>query len=143
MKTRYPLILTLVVVILVQSLQSFAQEIASSAGQWTFLGDRRADYTLDHDVLLINEGSEHIMALKFIIKQGTLTMHRCTVYFTNGDTKDITFLDEVNRLDDGITMNVQDSKIIAKVEFWYDTQDNSDKKSIVEVWGMNQLPILN
>ena len=134
MKTKFFCALTLTIIAFGNVQQSFAQA-ESTADDWTFLGNRRADYTLDRDVMSINEGADHITALKFIIKQGTLTMHRCTVHFTDGDTKDIVFLDEVNHATNGITMDVQDhNKTIDKVTFWYDSQDNSDKKSIVEVW---------
>ncbi|HOX81935.1 MAG TPA: hypothetical protein PLJ60_13975 [Chryseolinea sp.] len=144
MKTKYLLVLTLAIVALGQPQKSFAQEAASTTDEWTFLGNCRADYTLDHDVIAITEGSSHITALKFIIKQGTLMMHRCTIYFSDGGTKDVEFLDEVNYAANGITMNIPDSeKTIDGVSFWYDTQDISDKKSIVEVWAMNQLPVLN
>ena len=135
MKTKYLLAFTLTIITLGQMHQSFAQQTASVKDHWTLIGNCRADYTLDRDVMPINEGTDHITALKFIIKQGTLTMHRCTVHFTDGDTKDIVFLDEVNHAKNGITMDVKDNNTtIEKVTFWYDTQDNSDKKSIVEVW---------
>ncbi len=138
MKTKHLLTLTLIVLALGQAQQSSAQQAISVTDEWTYLGNRRADYTLDHDVMLIVEGSTHIKALKFIITQGTLTMHRCTIHFTDGGTKDVEFLNEVNYATNGITMNIPDAdKTIDGVSFWYDTQDNSDKKSIVEVWAMN------
>ncbi len=144
MKTKYLLALIMTIITLGQVQQSFAQHATSATDEWTYLGNRRADYTLDHDVMLIVEGSSPIKALKFIITQGTLTMHRCTIHFTDGDTKDVEFLDEVDYATNGITMNIPDSeKTIDGVSFWYDTQDNSDKKSIVEVWAMNQLPGVN
>lgn len=135
MKTKYLIAFTLAVIVLCQAQQSFAQQATSMEDDWTFLGDRRADYTLDRDVMSVAENTGHITALKFIIRQGTLTMHRCTVHFTDGDTKDLVFLDEVNHATNGITMDIKGSdKTVDKVTFWYDTQDNSDKKSIVEVW---------
>ena len=138
MKTKYLIALALLIVVLGNAEKSFAQQAASENDEWTFLGNRRADYTLDRDILSISEGNEHITALKFIITQGTLTMHSCTVHFTDGDTKELVFVDGVNYMSNGITMHLPDnSKIVDKVTFWYDTQDNSDKKSIVEVWASN------
>lgn len=112
-------------------------QIASLA-DWKLLGTRTVDYTIDRDVITLDESKEPITALKFTVKNGTLNMHKCTVHFADGETKDIAFSEEVNKTNDGRMMDLKDSnKKIEKVTFWYDTTGSSDKKSIVEVWGKN------
>ena len=103
---------------------------------WLLLGARTVDYTLDRDVVSVEDSKTTFTSLKFVVKNGTLNMHKCTVHFKNGDTQDITFSDEVNKTNDGKLMDLKgNSRAIEKVTFWYDSKNDSDKKSIVEVWG--------
>ena len=103
---------------------------------WLLLGARTVDYTLDRDAVSVEDSKTTFTSLKFIVKNGTLNMHKCTVHFKNGDTQDIVFSDEVNKTNDGRMMDLKgNSRAIEKVTFWYDTKNVSDKKSIVEVWG--------
>ncbi len=134
MKIKNFYLLTLAAMLISQI--SMAQ-IDSLAG-WKLLGTRTVDYTIDRDVIDLDESTEPITALKFTVKNGTLNMHKCTVHFTDGDTKDIAFSEEVNKTNDGRVMDLKGSnRKIEKVTFWYDTKNSSDKKSIVEVWGKN------
>jgi hypothetical protein len=115
---------------------SLAQASAIIKDDWILLGTRTVDYTLDRDVVSVEESKEIFTALKFVVKKGTLNMHRCTVHFTDGDTKDIEFSDRENKGNDDRIMDMKGSyRTIEKVTFWYDTKKSSDKKSIVEVWG--------
>ena len=105
-------------------------------GGWLLLGARTVDYTLDRDVVSVEDSKTTFTSLKFIVKNGTLNMHKCTVHFKNGDTQDIAFSDEVNKTNDGRVMDLKgNSRAIEKVTFWYDTKSSAGKKSIVEVWG--------
>jgi len=134
MKIKNFYLLTLAAMLISQI--SMAQT-ASLAG-WKLLGTRTVDYTIDRDVINLDESNEAITALKFTVKNGTLNMHKCTVHFADGDTKDIAFSEEVNKTNDGRVMDLKGSnRKIEKVTFWYDTKNSSDKKSIVEVWGKN------
>lgn len=110
----------------------------ASLESWKLLGTRTVDYTIDRDVITLDESKEPITALKFTVKNGTLNMHKCTVHFADGETKDIEFSEEVNKTNDGRMMDLKGSnKKIEKVTFWYDTKNSSDNKSVVEVWGKN------
>jgi len=103
---------------------------------WLLLGARTVDYTLDRDVVSVEDSKTTFTSLKFVVKNGTLNMHKCTVHFKNGDTQDIEFSEAVNKTNDGRMMDLKgNSRAIEKVTFWYDTKNSSDKKSIVEVWG--------
>ncbi len=125
------------VMLLVQAQLSFAQVTADkSFDGWTLLGTRTVDYTLDRDVIGFNESGEYFQTLKFVVKNGTLNMHKCTVHFTDGDTKVIELSDEMNKSNDGRILDLKGSnRKIEKVTFWYDSKNNSNDKSIVELWG--------
>lgn len=103
---------------------------------WWLLGARTVDYTLDRDVVSVEDSKTTFTSLKFVVKNGTLNMHKCTVHFKNGDTQDIEFSEAMNKTNDGRLMDLKgNSRAIEKVTFWYDTKNDSDKKSIVEIWG--------
>jgi len=135
MKAKAILTLMAVVLIMAQAKMSFAQMANESLDGWTLIGTRAVDYTLDRDVVSISD-KQYFSELKFIVKNGTLNMHKCTVHFAGGDTKDIAFSDEVNKSNDGRILDLKGSnKTIEKVTFWYDTKNDSNNKSIVELWG--------
>ncbi len=125
------------IVILAQVQLTFAQPKADKSNDsWTLLGTRTVDYTLDRDVIAFKEGGEYFQTLKFIVKNGTLNMHRCTVHFTDGDSKVIELSDEMNKSNDGRILDLKGSnRKIEKVTFWYDSKNDSKNKSIVELWG--------
>ncbi|MEQ1585902.1 MAG: hypothetical protein ABL895_08500 [Cyclobacteriaceae bacterium] len=135
MKKRTILTILAVVLVMTQAQMAFAQMADKSLDGWTLLGTRVVDYTLDRDVVAITD-TQYFTELKFVVKNGTLNMHKCTVHFAGGDTKDIAFADEVNKSNDGRILDLKGSnKTIEKVTFWYDTKNESTNKSIVELWG--------
>jgi hypothetical protein len=123
-------------IMVVQVQMATAQKADKSFDGWTLLGTRTVDYTIDRDVVSVKESPEIFKTLKFIVKNGTINMHKGTVHFTDGDKMDIEFSDEVNKTNDGRIVELKgNNKVIEKVTFWYDTKNTSDSKSIVEVWG--------
>jgi len=112
---------------------SFGQNLTK---EWKMLGTRVVDYTLDHDVVSLNNTQEAYTSLKVIVKNGTLNMHKATVHFANGDKQDITFPDVVTNQTDGRVIDLDaNDRVIEKVTFWYDTQKASDNKATIEVYG--------
>jgi len=135
MKAKTILSLVAFVLIISNAQMSFAQMADKSFDGWTLLGTRTVDYTLDRDVVAITD-KQLFTELKFTVKNGTLNMHKCTVHFADGETKDITFSNEVNKSNDGRILDLKGSnRTIEKVTFWYDTKNESNNKSIVELWG--------
>jgi hypothetical protein len=136
MKTKTVFAFLVALFMIVQSNTTFAQKASKALDGWTLLGTREVDYLIDRDVISLKESKTNITGLKFIVKNGTLNMHKATVHFTNGDTQDIEFEDEVNAGNDGRMMELKgNSRKIEKVTFWYDTVNDSKEKSIVQVWG--------
>jgi len=125
------------IILLVQAPVSFAQVLANkSLDGWTLLGTRTVDYTLDRDVISFIDSGENFKSLKFIVNNGTLNMHKCTVHFVGGDSKVIELSEEMNKGNDGKILDLKGSnKKIEKVTFWYDSKNGSKDKSIVELWG--------
>jgi hypothetical protein len=103
---------------------------------WKMVGSRVVDYTLDHDVVSLNNSQEAFTSLKVVVKNGTLNMHKATIHFANGDKQDITFPDVVTNETDGRIIDLKgNDRVIEKVTFWYDTRRASDEKATIEVYG--------
>lgn len=114
---------------------SFGQDQNLMKG-WTQLGTRVVDYTLDHDVVSLNNSKEAFTSLKVKVKGGTLNMHKATVHFANGDKQDINFPEVVTPESDGANIDLNgNDRVIEKVTFWYDTRKTATDKATVEVWG--------
>lgn len=103
---------------------------------WKMVGSRVVDYTLDHDVVSLNNSQEAFTSLKVVVKNGSLNMHKATIHFANGDKQDITFPDVVTTETDGRIIDLKgNDRVIEKVTFWYDTRKDADQKSTIEVYG--------
>jgi hypothetical protein len=133
-------------VVVITALMMFAQVTISMAqaelvsnktvDNWLLLGARNVDYTLDRDVVSVEESKLSFTSLKFMVKNGTINMHKCTVHFMNGETQDIEFSNEVNKTNDGRVLELKNNtRSIEKVVFWYDTKNSSTSVAVVELWG--------
>lgn len=112
---------------------SFGQNLIKD---WTSLGSRVIDYTLDHDVVSLNNSKEAFTSLKVTVKGGSINMHKATVHFANGDKQDIEFPEVVTPESGGKVIDLKgNERVIEKVTFWYDTKKTANEKATVEVWG--------
>jgi hypothetical protein len=103
---------------------------------WKMLGTRVVDYTLDHDVVSLNNTQEAYTSLRVVVKNGSLNMHKATIHFANGDKQDITFPDVVTNETEGRVIDLKgNDRVIEKVTFWYDTRKAASQKATIEVYG--------
>ncbi|HOX81921.1 MAG TPA: hypothetical protein PLJ60_11805 [Chryseolinea sp.] len=135
MKKRILIAIFIATSVIAQTSISSAQAVMASAktDSWTLIGSRTVDYLIDRDEISIEPSVFN--ELKFTIKNGTLSMHKCTLHFADGSTKDIEFPDDVKASTER-TVDMKGSNLkLDKVIFWYDTDHKSDVKAVVEVWG--------
>lgn len=136
MKTKAIITFMTVALLMAYATTSTAQKADKSLDGWMLMGTRIVDYTLDRDVILFNDSTQTFTSLKFIVKNGTLNMHKATVHFANSEYQNIDFSEEVNKKNDGRKIDlIGNKRFINKVTFWYDTKNNSANKSVVELWG--------
>lgn len=128
-------ILGVVVLSLLATANTFAQDKNLLNG-WTQLGSRVVDYSLDHDVVSLNNSKEVFTQLRVSVTGGALNMHKATVHFANGDKQDIDFPEVVSSENDGKVLDLAgNNRVIEKVTFWYDTKANSSQKATITVFG--------
>ncbi len=135
MKNKIVLLFFIAAAAIAQSHSVSAQTKTASAriDSWSLLGSRTVDYLIDRDEIVVEAST--FIELKFSVKNGTLSMHKCTLHFTDGSTKDVEFPENVKASSERV-IDLKGSNLkLDKVIFWYDTNNKSDVKAVVELWG--------
>ncbi len=132
-RNRILIVLLLIVAVIAPFKTIYAQTTSTKAEGWSLLGSRTVDYLIDRDEIVID--ASVFTELKFAVKNGPLSMHKCTLHFSDGSMKDVEFPDNVKASTErNIDMKGSNLKL-DKVIFWYDTNTKSDVKAVVELWG--------
>ena len=128
-------IMGFIVALLVVGFTANAQSANQTYKDWQPLGTRVVDYTIDHDVIQVNN-TETFTAVKVGVKNGIVKVHKATVHFKNGETQEITLPDELTKGNDGKVIDlVGNKRAIDKITFWYDTKGSmKDEKAVIELW---------
>lgn len=103
---------------------------------WIKIGERTVNYTIDHSEIVFEGVQKNLGALQVKVKKGAINLHRCVVYFEDGQTQD---MDVLNAIPEGGESKVLElpanSRTISKLVFTYDTKNRATQKADVEVWG--------
>lgn len=103
---------------------------------WEKLGQRRVNYGLDRDEILVTAAEGRFTALQLRMDRGGINLHRCVVHFGNGDTQELQIRETIGPNGRTRVLNLEGNRrIITKVVFWYDTQNWSGRRAILELWG--------
>jgi len=101
---------------------------------WRNLGTMVVNYRVEKDVLNVQMRDGKFDQLKFVVKGGTLNMHKVVVYYENGGRQEIEVRHNFDRNSDSRAIDLKgNNRFIEKIEFWYDTQGNTDS-----VWKIKQ-----
>jgi hypothetical protein len=104
--------------------------------KWEKLGERKVNYALDRDEIVVTASEGRFTALKIMVKKGGINLHKMVVHFGDGSTQELELRDEIRAGGESRVMNLEGRRrIIRKVVFWYDTKNFADKKAEVELWG--------
>ena len=108
----------------------------NSSRNWEKLGERKVNFSVDRDEIVVGKYEGFFDALQIKVKNGPINMHKMVVHFHNGQTKEIPLK---NNFAAGGQSRVIDlpgnNRIIDKVVFWYDTKNFASSKAEVELWG--------
>jgi hypothetical protein len=136
-------VLTMVSIAYSSFAQSTESKPDSKMDNWVMLGSHVVDYTLDRDVVDLEDATDLYTGLKFKVVNGPINLHKCTIHFAGGETQDVTFSTDATSStstsasdNNGRQVDLYgNTRKIDKITFWYDTKNSSDKKAVVEVWG--------
>ncbi len=104
--------------------------------RWEKLGERKVNYGLDRDEIIVTAAEGRFTALKFKIQKGGINLHKVVVHFGNGTTEELEVRDEIPGGGESRVIDLPGNKrIIQKVVFWYDTKNFANQKAHLELWG--------
>ncbi len=108
----------------------------SQGYQWELLGTRKVDYKLDRDIIPVTLRKDSFRALKLVVKNGGLNMHKCIVHFENGTREELAVRHNFLRRSSSRTINLPGNKrFIEKIEFYYDSKNRSRHRAEIMVYG--------
>lgn len=130
MKKIHVLALTTVLFIVAATTLSF-----KFAG-WRSLGTKTVNYKIDHDVLDVQLRDGRFQQLRFVVRGGSLNMHRCVVHFENGGQQELDLRHNfIPRSASRVVDLKGNNRIIERISFWYDTKNSSNDKAKLTVFG--------
>ncbi|MFT3980479.1 MAG: hypothetical protein QM687_08420 [Ferruginibacter sp.] len=130
MKPKFTLLLSSLLLLFAVSTLSF-----KLAG-WRSLGTKTVNYRLDRDVLDVQLRDGVFQQLKFVVRGGSLNMRKVEVHFENGGKQEIELRHNFDRRSASRTVDLKgNNRIIEKIVFWYDTQNNSAARAKLTVLG--------
>jgi len=103
---------------------------------WVSLGSKKVNFGLDRDVIHVSYRDNLLTAIKILVNDGALNMHKCTVYFENGGQQEVELRHNFAAGSNSRVIDLKGNKRnIDRIEFWYDTKNAANRKAEVQVWG--------
>jgi len=113
-----------------------AVTLSFNANGWRNLGTKTVNYRLDKDVLDVQLRDGSFQQLKFVVRGGSLNMHKVVVHFENGGQQEIELRQKFNQGSSSRVIDLKgNNRLIEKITFWYDTQNSSHRKAKLTVFG--------
>lgn len=111
-------------------------QLTAQNGTWENLGMRKVDFGLDRDEIPVTWRDGKFDAIKFVVRGGSINMHKVIVHFENGGTQEIQVKHTFGRGDDSRVIDLKgNNRFIEKVVFWYDTKNFARRKATISLWG--------
>ena len=105
------------------------------ADRWVFLGERHADPGGDHDTIRVGEQRGEFDALRIVVRNASVRIHRMTVLYENGRKLELSF---DHRIRPGESRDIPlrgRYRGIHRVDFWYESASHEGRRSVVQLYG--------
>jgi len=118
-----------------------AQEVVkprpSAPGTWTLIGSTVADYSVDHDSIIVKGRHDNFRRILFKVTEAPLNMHRLVVTYDNGEPDEIRVPQKIKKGGESgeIDLRGAGTRSIRRIDFWYDTRGASHDRAEVTVFG--------
>jgi len=118
-----------------------AQEVVkprpAPKGAWTLIGTTVANYSVDHDSILVKGRHDNFRKIMFRVDEAPLNMHRLLVTYDNGEPDEIPVLQKIKKGGESreIDLRGAGTRSIRRIDFWYDTRGQSHDRAEVTVFG--------
>ncbi len=123
--------------LLVVSLVSF-HPIPPIASQvtWGKVGESTIEPTTNGMTTVNAVAGLPLKAIKIKVLKGGVNLHKCEIWFENGERKLVELRNEVSAGNESREIHMTDNnEPVSKVVFWYDTRNYGNQRTAVELWG--------
>lgn len=132
MKTKWYLLFSMIIMMVGCASSSGVQ------GNWEKLGQKKVNYGLDKDQIVVTARDGKFKAIKLAFKGGKMNMHKCVIHYANGEKQNVSLKKNYSAGDESRRIDLKGNRrIISKVVFWYDTKNLARKKATVVLWGLH------
>jgi hypothetical protein len=106
-----------------------------SGENWSKLGERKVNATQETDEWVPDAPTPPITALKIRVNRGGLNLHRCIVYFADGDKASFDMRNDIPAGTESRVIGLGErGRSVTRFAFWYDTRNYSGQKPEIELW---------
>lgn len=107
------------------------------AGAWTLIGTTQANYTADHDVIVVKGPYDNFRRIKFHVSDAPLHIARMVVTYDNGEPDQIEVRESIRQGGESRAIDLRGigKRSLRKIEFWYDTKGVLKGRADVTVFG--------
>jgi hypothetical protein len=108
----------------------------AAAGQWRVIGQVTANFTADHDAIVVKGPNDDFHRIKIKVTDAPLHLKRLVVTYDNGEPERLDVRENIAKGGESRAIDLRGGRrSIRKIEFWYDTAGVLHGKADVTVFG--------
>jgi len=121
---------------------SFAQKVtkprAGAPGTWRLIGTTQANFTADHDMIIVQGPFDDFRKVKFKVTDAPLNLMHMVITYDNGMPDKIDVRQNIPQGGESRVIDLKGAgkRSIRKIEFWYDTKGILKGRANVTIFGM-------
>jgi hypothetical protein len=110
---------------------------AGAVGQWKVIGTVTANFTADHDSLVVKGPFDNFRKIKFKVTGAALNLHRLVVVYDNGEPDKLDVREDIAQGGESRPIDLRGigQRSVRRIDFWYDTKGTMRGKASVTVFG--------
>ncbi len=111
---------------------------AGAPGTWRMLGSTVANYTADHDAIIVAGPYDNFRRIKFKVTGASLRLVRLTVTYDNGAPDNIPTAYDIPQGGESRIIDLRGAgkRSLRRIDFWYDTKSLARGRANVTLFGM-------
>jgi len=118
------------------SLVTLAGALPVRAGSWQFLGERLANFGLDHDVIVVTAAEGAFSQIQLRVRHARIEILDLKVHFGDGSTLDVSVRAFIEAGGETRVIDLPGgARVIRNVEFTYRTPAVRGKRALVRLFG--------
>jgi hypothetical protein len=114
------------------SSQTVVKPRPAPPGSWTLIGTTVADYSADHDAIIVTGRYDNFRKIMFTVSSAPLNMHRLLVTYDNGEPEEIHVKQKIKKGGQSreIDLHGAGTRNIHRIDFWYDTRGTHERAEV-------------